>query len=285
MFSIEVRQSFGVLDTEFDWDRQFIWKNLMCRHAAYIGPPVTLEQFLLRPSHGLLKQSYRPKEMNSATVNADGFGFGWYLEDGTLRQYNNPAPIWSDPNIVQLGPALKSGVWLANVRSATIPCIPTLVNTPPYGIGHLLFSHNGFIDDFARSVRTKFRGYLYPEIEAEIKGNTDSEYLFALIRQMLMENKDILEVFERLFTKVRTWMEGGSGSFNFLMTDGERIFATRYSIGHDAPSLYLGRDDNSFSGGWFIASEPFSDCGEWSPVDKCQVIILSAGSEPEKMTI
>ena len=80
----------------------------MCRHASYLGPLISLEKFLLQPIHSLVEQSYRPKEMLTAEVNADGFGIGWYLEDGTARRYINPAPIWSDPNIVQLAPMLQS---------------------------------------------------------------------------------------------------------------------------------------------------------------------------------
>ena len=77
--------------------------------------------------------------MLTAQVNADGFGIGWYLDDGTARRYVNPVPIWSDSNILQLGPALQSKLWLANVRSATLPESNARVNTPPYGVGSLLF--------------------------------------------------------------------------------------------------------------------------------------------------
>ena len=66
----------------------------MCRHTCYIGSPVSLEEFLFQPDHGLLVQSYKPKEMIEAEINVDGFGLGWYPEDGTLRRYANTKPIW-----------------------------------------------------------------------------------------------------------------------------------------------------------------------------------------------
>lgn len=51
----------------------------MCRHLAYLGPPTTLAALLLVPPHGLLRQSYAPMDMRGGgTVNADGFGVGWY---------------------------------------------------------------------------------------------------------------------------------------------------------------------------------------------------------------
>ena len=257
----------------------------MCRHAAYLGPSINLEQFLLRPSHGLMRQSYRPNEMLTAEVNADGFGFGWYLEDGTPRRYNNPAPIWSDPNIVQLGSALESKTWLGNVRSATVAHSPALPNTPPYGVGPLLFSHNGFIEEFTTKVRPKIRQYLDPKIEADVHGNTDSEYLFAVIRQMLWETNDMIAVFRRLFEQLRLWMEGGGGSFNFLILDGERVFATRYAVGQESPTLYLGRDEIDFPDGSLVASEPFGETGEWIPVASDHAVIFSFGSSPEQIVL
>ena len=51
----------------------------MCRLAAYLGPSLPLNQFLLDPPHSLVHQSWSPREMYYAKMNADGYGFGWYL--------------------------------------------------------------------------------------------------------------------------------------------------------------------------------------------------------------
>ena len=91
----------------------------MCRHAAYVGPPLGLGAFLDRPAHGLVEQSYHPREMLTAKLNADGFGFGWYRESGAAGVYTNPMPIWSDINLAHIGAAFESRLWLGNVRSAT----------------------------------------------------------------------------------------------------------------------------------------------------------------------
>ena len=258
----------------------------MCRHASYLGPLISLEKFLLQPSHSLVEQSYRPDEMLTAEVNADGFGIGWYLDDGTARRYINPAPIWSDPNIVQLAPVLQSKLWLGNVRSATVAGSATLANTPPYGVGRLLFSHNGFINDFAAKVRPAIRRYLAPEIEANIHGNTDSEYLFAVIRQMLPEHDDdVIKTLGTLFEQIYEWMENDVGLFNFLILDGKKVYATRHAVGHKPPSLYLGQDERNFPGGWLIASEPFSESGEWVSVPKHHLVILSPESRPQQIAL
>ena len=50
----------------------------MCRLLAYLGPPTTLEALLVDPPHGLAHQAWAPERQLSGTVNADGFGVGWY---------------------------------------------------------------------------------------------------------------------------------------------------------------------------------------------------------------
>ena len=53
----------------------------MCRHLAYLGPPVTLASLLYDPPHSLLRQSWAPRMQRHGTVNADGYGVGWYQPD------------------------------------------------------------------------------------------------------------------------------------------------------------------------------------------------------------
>ena len=72
---------------------------------------------------------------------------------------------------------------------------------------------------------------------------------------------------------------------NFVILDGERIYATRHAIDHDAPSLYLGQDEKHFPGGWLIASEPLSTSGEWLSVPKHHLVVLSLGSPPEQIAL
>jgi len=51
----------------------------VCRHLAYLGPPVPLAALLYDPPHSLEHQSWAPRDMRGGgTINADGFGVGWY---------------------------------------------------------------------------------------------------------------------------------------------------------------------------------------------------------------
>ena len=91
----------------------------MCRHLAYLGPPTTLSALLLEPAHGLLRQSYAPADMRGGgTVNADGFGAGWYPADEKVPvRYRSAAPIWSDTAFADLA-AGPSGILAQALPSA-----------------------------------------------------------------------------------------------------------------------------------------------------------------------
>src|SRR3982750_5012458 len=72
----------------------------MCRMAGYVGPAVRVGEIVSAPAHSLVVQSYRPREMQSGTVNADGYGAALWLDDGVPEPalYRTAAPIWADPN-------------------------------------------------------------------------------------------------------------------------------------------------------------------------------------------
>ena len=67
----------------------------MCRHLAYLGPPVSLARLVLTPAHGLYEQSWAPRRQTHGVVNADGFGLGWYPEGpevGEVAAHQTPSP-------------------------------------------------------------------------------------------------------------------------------------------------------------------------------------------------
>ena len=78
--------------------------RLMCRHLAYLGAPATLRSVIIDPPHGLYRQAWAPRCQQHGTVNADGFGVGWYApgDPGPARYRQgrarsgptNPSPTW-----------------------------------------------------------------------------------------------------------------------------------------------------------------------------------------------
>ncbi|MBO0916640.1 class II glutamine amidotransferase, partial [Streptomyces laculatispora] len=92
----------------------------MCRHIAYVGPPVPLGEVLTQPAHCLVRQSWEPRRQRYGTVNADGFGVGWYADgDPVPGRYRRPGPVWGDRTFADLARVVRSHALLAAVRDAT----------------------------------------------------------------------------------------------------------------------------------------------------------------------
>ena len=258
----------------------------MCRLAAYLGPSILLDQFLLQPPHNLIKQSWAPEEMEEAVLNADGFGIGWYIDESHPGTYLNTQPAWADINLPSLSLSISSSLWLANVRSATPGQMTGLANTQPFTSGNLIYMHNGYINNFNMGVRQRFHEYLSPEIQAGIKGNTDSEYLFALFRHHLQKNtQEITCLFKITMESLVDILKGETALLNVIISDGKSIYALRHAIDKKCPSLYYTNNDKHFYNASVIASERMTTDKNWQPVPEHSLVILNTGRQPEVISL
>jgi glutamine amidotransferase len=259
----------------------------MCRIAAYLGEPIALEKFLIDPPHSLMVQSWAPKELLYARLNADGYGFAWYDAENRPAAYINPAPIWTDPNLPHLARTLVSDLWLASVRSATEGNPVNHANTQPFVDEEFLFDHNGFIDDFHIPVRPQLSAELDPVYLAEVRGNTDSEYLFAVLRQSLADDPEMpMETaLGELAQRVEQWSRDQPSLLNIVVSDGERIYAMRHALNHACPSLYYTTDDEAFPNAQLVASERLTESTFWQSVPEHQILILDPEEPPELLSL
>jgi gamma-glutamyl hercynylcysteine S-oxide hydrolase len=260
----------------------------MCRIAAYLGPEISLGRFLLQPEHSLVVQSWAPRELRFAKLNADGFGFGWYKPEGDPACYLNALPIWSDVNLDALGDTLHQPLWLASVRSATPGFSTGLANTQPFLSRELLYTHNGFMRNFEKRIRPRLLQSLHPDILAGIQGNTDSEYLFAMLRQTFFENEDLsLEsAIAEVLGQIDELMGEDSALLNLVITDGQRIYAARHAVNGECPSLYYTTDDEFFpEGAQLVASEPLTGASFWQSIPEHHVLILDPAEPPELLAL
>lgn len=259
----------------------------MCRLAAYIGPPISLAHFLLQPSHSLVRQAWAPREMSEGTLNADGYGFGWFDPSGQPAKFTSIMPIWGDTNLTALGPSLSASAWVANVRSATPGLAIAQANTQPFSDAEFLFLHNGFISNFASHIRARMRQALTAPIEAGVHGNTDSEYLFALLRNILAQDLELPldEALLQLFAILHEWLAGERALLNFVLSDGERIYAVRHALNAPCPSLYFTADDEDYPEAALVASEPLTDSKFWQPVPEHHFLILDPTQPPELLPL
>ena len=226
----------------------------MCRHTAWLGRPRTLQELLVDPPHGLLRQSWEPRRQQHGVVNADGFGIGWYSDErAEPARYRRAVPMWADPSLLSVAGVIRSGCVLAAVRSATVggpggeeACAPFLLP------GGVLLSHNGAVpvDAVAPLVTSA--------AVAAIGSTVDSAFVAALVGERLS-----LGLAEALVSVVQA--VGPQHRLNLLATDGRTVAATAWG-----DTLCW----RSSGGGAVVASEP-SDDDDWVTVADRSLLVLS----------
>jgi len=142
--------------------------------------------------------------------------------------------------------------------------------------------HNGYVRQFHEQVRPSLTAQLAPEITADIRGNTDSEYLFALLRQLLKDDPALTvpSAMCRLFKRIGELAGSEESLLNLILTDGTTVYASRHGINHEAPSLYYTDSEPMFPGGQLVASEAFSPDAGWQSVPEQHIVILAADTPP-----
>ncbi len=258
----------------------------MCRLLGYLGSPISLEKLLYSPEHSLIVQSYQPREMNSGVLNADGFGVGWYhsQKDTNPFTYKNILPIWNDVNLPTLSRYVESRCVLGYVRSATAGQAVDLSNCQPFESDRLLCIHNGRIENFRQTLYRAIRDRLSDVAYQGIKGNTDSEHIFALLLDELQAQpsatleqalQTVLLDLDRLAKSHQV-----AASINMIVSDGHRLVASRFASDQQAPSLYWLRDDPAFPEAVIIASEPIF-AGNWNSFPEQSIITVGEDLEIE----
>lgn len=249
----------------------------MCRLAAYAGPSLSLRKLLLAPAHSLYKQAYAPAEMASAVLNADGYGFGWYDGERRPRTYTHTLPIWSDTNLDDLADSLSADLWLANVRSATPGQSVNLANTQPFRSGPLMYMHNGFLENFNQGLRARFHEHLEADLSASLQGTTDSEYLFALVREHLRHTPDIGRALSTALDELEDLLGGRQALLGIMMSDGESLYAVTHGIGCAPPSMYFTDSEPDYPGSWLLASERLTGAQFWQALTPDRVHKFTPG--------
>jgi glutamine amidotransferase len=228
---------------------------------------VTLSSLVLEAPHGLLRQSYAPADMRGGgTINADGFGAGWYPEPGAdAVRYRSAVPIWSDLAFPAVAAATRSGAVLAAVRSATTGMPVTVTAAAPFAEGRWLFSHNGVVRGWPRSVASLAAELPVTDL-ITLDAPTDAALLWALVRHRLRGGADPAVVLADVVTAVATSAPGSR--LNLLLTDGTAIWATAWD---HALSVRTTPDTA------LVASEPIDSLPTWNGVPDRHLVVAHPG--------
>jgi gamma-glutamyl hercynylcysteine S-oxide hydrolase len=244
----------------------------MCRHLAYLGAPASLRSVLIDPQFGLQRQAWAPRRQRHGTVNADGFGIGWYADgDPVPARYRRAIPMWGDASLPDLARVTRSTAVLAAVRSATAGMALGEAAVAPFASGRWLFSHNGVLHGWPASaerlsVPAPRKALSLFSLEAMV----DSAFLWALVLGRLAAGDPPDLALAETILAIEA--AGGTGRFNFLLTDGQSVVATAAG-----DTLWYRQAD----GAVVVASEPGDEEPGWTEVPDRQVLTAA----PDRLTV
>jgi predicted glutamine amidotransferase len=266
----------------------------MCRWLAYSGASILMSDVLYGGTNSLVDQSLHSR-LGAEPTNGDGFGVGWYGAPETPGVYRSVEPAWNDENLRELAGHISSGLFFTHIRAAIGSAVQQ-TNCHPFRYEHWLFMHNGYINQF-QTIKRDLVLAVDPSLYQKITGQADTEVLFYLALTFGLQD-DPPAAIGQAIGYVESVAERHQVPNPFqgtvATTDGERIWAFRYSSERksrslfyttDVPTLrklYPEREDlGQFSDdARLIVSEPLGDvAGVWNEVPESSWGVVGPGSE------
>ena len=214
----------------------------MCRWLAYSGAPILLEDVLYEGPNSLVGQSLNSK-LGAEPVNGDGFGVGWYGARDTPGVYRSIEPAWNDANLRELAGHITSPLFFTHLRAAIGSAVQQ-TNCHPFRHENWLFMHNGYINEFA-TIKRDLTLAIDPSLYSEIKGQADTEVLFYLALTFgLMDDPPaaVAQAVGLVEAVAERHDVGHPFQGTIATTDGESIWAFRYSSERNSRSLFYTTD-------------------------------------------
>ena len=199
---------------------------------------------------------------HGGTINADGFGIGWYpQQEGPPVRYRRATPLWSDESLPGIAEATHSTAVLAAIRSATVGMPVVETASMPFVDGQWLFSHNGVIAGWPGTVADLASDLPVTDLMT-LDAPTDAALLWALIRHRLRAGIAPEVAVADVVTAVAEVAPGSR--LNVLLTNGDILVATTWwhslSVLHDGERTV-------------VASEPYDSDPAWVPVADRQLLL------------
>jgi predicted glutamine amidotransferase len=302
----------------------------MCRALLYLGQPVLLDNLLFQPDSALVRQSYMPKMLH--LLNLAGFGMrAW---DPASREPELPFSYASDAlpvfdrNLKGLAEKIAAACVLAHVRGVPYNTRVEIAaqNVHPFQFAGvpLALAHNGDLARFPE-MKPPLSRHVKPEFLRQIRGSTDSEWIYAVLVSQLKsplsrpsadELHQAVQSTLNILREVRKELGIDAASpVNLFLTDGTQLAAVRYCFDFGCypqdPAEFLaghltyyslwytaGRDYGLHDGEWkmtggsdsatsvLVASEPLTrDVNAWVEVPEYSMLHAALRKERPAITI
>ncbi|MCX7720028.1 MAG: class II glutamine amidotransferase [Dictyoglomus thermophilum] len=183
----------------------------MCRLFGLISPiEKKVEYYMLYARNNFKKQSER---------HPHGFGFGWY-ENGAPKIKKSGEKALESDLFDKLAKEVSSQIIIAHIRDASDGAIKE-ENSHPFSYENFIFAHNGTLHK-----KDKIFDMLeYPYNKDFTSDGIDSEIYFRFLVQNIKNEKDVILGLQKGIRKI---IYLNIGSANFLLSDGERLYAFKY---------------------------------------------------------
>lgn len=261
----------------------------MCRLLGIVASEPTEFRVVLHDTASSLCTLSRehPDGWGIAVRDADG----WSVEKGTLSAH-------TDERFKSRALGSRGFVLVSHVRKKTVGDT-ALTNTHPFHDGPWVFAHNGTIED-----RSWLRSSSSPERLARVRGDTDSELLFAALLTRF-DAAGVTGGGEHADPVVATFAKEarsrpGLGSANFLLSDGAVTYAHRFGRSlfvlerrpHERPEVRReSKDGTVVEMPWsrrrhavFLASERMTQ-EPWHEIDDGTLIRVDRAPHPSWRTL
>lgn len=267
----------------------------MCRWLAYTGSPVLIDDLLYKPTNSLVVQSLHSR-LGAEATNGDGVGVGWYTEGSpTPGVFRSIEPAWSDRNLRELAEHIRSGMVLAHIRATSGSAVQQ-TNCHPFRHGRWLWMHNGLLAGFT-AIKRDLVLAVDPDLFPFIEGSTDSEVLFFLALTFGLQDDPPAAVARAVGLVEEVGRAHGIAfpvQMTVCTTDGERLWAFRYSTEGQSRSLFHNADVAVLKQQYpenpvlhdladttrVVVSEPLGDLkGAWHEVPESTCLMIDAGRE------
>lgn len=247
----------------------------MSRLAAYLGPSAPVSTIVEQGTYSLAKL---------ARSEADGWGIGWYPEDGHVDAVRlvSRAPLWTEPHHLELARRFRSRCVVASIQSCAPGQVPEIAGAQPFASSAYLFEHVGELGLFREVFERPLRERLTDRAHRALRGNSDSELLFATWMDALGDRTGadaMADALEQLVTRVQTiaHANGTPATFTVVVADGSSLVALRTATHGTPPTLHTivaSREAPIPDGARALSSEPLFP-GAWTSLDVHSLTIFA----------